>query len=276
MMCCWCRQESYTVGSVSSGARFRTIQAAVDRAEARGASFDTPAQIRIFPGFYSENVVANGGGLLFLGTGNEWGPFVSGSFTLNSDPGANNLWSFEGMGITGAIDFVGASGSNYGIEFQNMQCFGQVTVQESGAQFRAVASRFSTGVADPVRFPNGANTVRLFGCIVNGSIGSRALSAPSLEARHTRFDGHVEVTGSNGGLYHCTVFSDNTCLEDQTTSVSEHYTNAFHLQTAGVPCINKTGSGTMNHGGNSANDNASSPFVAVSGGSAVAGEMMEP
>jgi hypothetical protein len=259
----------YTVGAPVSGANYATIQAAINAAVTDGASYLTPAEIFITPGYYPENLSLSGGGLVLRGIGNEWGVYIDGTITINNAP-VDNLWVLDSIGVNGLVSFVGSAAGSFGVETSNCKFFYRMVfadatnlvLHDTGSVFRdngVVVDNviaFTTGVPAYLSLQSTELYTNTANICVTGPVF----------ARNTTFLGRVVLTGAIAGLYQSVVYANVIPIDDQTTSICELYDVAIHTNTASSPSFRKTGVGLTNYGGLTFNDLAVAPFIQISAG----------
>lgn len=105
----------YFVGPVGSGARFQTIQSAIDAAVTAGAAFANPFNIYVLAGVYNEDVQLKAG-IFLVGAGNKLGVKINGSVTADSTAAAITACGLSGITVTtdvagkSAVQILGANG----------------------------------------------------------------------------------------------------------------------------------------------------------------------
>lgn len=265
----------YTVGPLASAARFQTIQAAINQAQADGASYDQPATIYIQAGYYLENITitapSNGGNIALVGVGDDYGTFIDGTVTVNNG-GTFNGWVFQNLSISGAVNFVGTSIAGYSIFTSQCEFFQRVTVQQAGCAFRDFLSRFRTSSgADALLFSAGSQPGEYLGSRFFAASNVRAILA-SGTFRLCYIFGSITLPPAGGLIQSSILYADQTCLLDQTTGTSE-LCNCALLQV-GTPAINKTGSGILRQLGNYLRPSATLPYIAIGGGAVQTGVLL--
>lgn len=272
----------YTVSFRSGEARFTSIQAAIDQALADGANPYEPAEIFIYPGFYTGNLTASVGGIFLTSLGGDYPHTrIQGSITFTNSEPLLTAWGFHGLEVSGLVSILGAHTSNeYGVLVNNCNFFSGLDFEscqglwlhiKNGTEIRRGAARaINFGVGTPLRIR-----------VIGSTIGfGTALTATHLFPAATRLIGSliyggVIVGGTSGLITRCTIYADGVNnIRDETTTASELMGNMLWANAAGIPVINHTGAGQLTQMGNFWGDSATAPYIVNSGGPVLTGGLV--
>lgn len=274
--------QTYIVGQGGlNGARFTTIQAAIDQAIADGG----PAEIVIYPGLYVENLTAApNDGLVLRGAGADAGVYIQGSITFTNSPATDNLWGFQHLNIFGPVTISGNSGlAFFGgiVRFESCVCFAQVSATGTGVFVTGQDSAFVSAASDALAVDDtgaSGSGVRLNGCRLSGGLANRALRCANAFIYWTEVIGRLEkAPAANLTLYHCEVSaSDQAAITLQSSAGTDRvYASSLERTGAAGAAIDKTGAGALSRTGNSFIGTVTSPPVNVAAGTESLGESLE-
>jgi hypothetical protein len=261
----WAQGEmGYTVGPAGTGARFTTIQAAVNQAVTDAAA---RPYIRVHPGNYAENVVIPNTLPRFHleGVGSRLGVFFT-SLTIDQlGTPTTTAWTVSNI-CSGPCTITGSGNTG---EFRDYLIFGAFSVTGSGLTLRAYDSYYA--VSGTVINFTGVR-LELWNCYISAA-GSTNIAVNSTPTTTTQLSGcyvfgRIVATGQNLVLLHNHQYSQGAAaVSDACTTFSECYGNTFHqngVSTAGY--YEKSGTSTLSESGNTFGDEAIYPFFNVTGG----------
>lgn len=264
----------YYVGPTWTGAKYQTIQSAVDQAVADGHSGPADGQnvaFFLYPALYTENIVipATLPRWHLVGEGGVRGSEINGTFTVDL-PQTGACFSARSVRFLGAVQMnqpgpaTGASvaGNLYFCTFAST-----FTASLPNVFLEAWSCTFRNAVTWLLR------SHRMSGCYFShASAGVTIEVAPtggnSIQGCYS-FMGTWTFRGRAVGLTDCLFYYyGELAVIDECTAFSEYSGNTFSRNAGPAgPVVRKTGTSSLTDGGNTFVDGATYPYFEIAGGS---------
>lgn len=207
----------YSVGPENTGAKYRTIQEAVDAAEADGTAAYSGRHVLVYPGSYIENVEVHGDGISIGGfTDKDFTILLYGSITFYpttiADYTISNMFIYNSVDETSTILLTGSATGNVSLHVTNCNLLvgdgytvdtESLTSGTNTISLYVNNSRFTSSANNSTRIEN-CNYYEIFDSILECpqqynlmTIGGKNNSGQAFSSRNCRFFGTIIKNTTN-------------------------------------------------------------------------------